>query len=62
MADIKEIQLSQFENIKIGQAENSGAGTGVTVVVAPKGAPCGLDIVGTLANHVMCEAIKRSVS
>ena len=46
MADIKEIELSQFENIRIGQAENSEAGTGVTVVVAPKGAPCGLDIRG----------------
>ena len=46
MANIKEIQLWEFENVKIGQTENSEAGTGVTVVVAPKGAPCGLDIRG----------------
>ena len=44
--NLKEIDLSAFENVKIGQAENESAGTGVTVIVAPNGAPCGLDIRG----------------
>ncbi|MBR1623549.1 MAG: P1 family peptidase [Pseudobutyrivibrio sp.] len=32
--------------MKIGQTENQDAGTGVTVIIAPDGAPCGLDIRG----------------
>lgn len=43
---LKEISLSEFENIRIGQAENADAGTGLTVIVAADGAPCGLDIRG----------------
>lgn len=43
---MKEIDIFQIGNLKIGQAENQDAGTGVTVIVAPKGAPCGLDIRG----------------
>ena len=41
-----EISFDQFDNVKIGQAENMDAGTGVTVIVAPEGRPCGLDIRG----------------
>jgi L-aminopeptidase/D-esterase-like protein len=43
--NLKEISINDFD-VKIGQAENDEAGTGVTVIVAPKGAPCGLDIRG----------------
>lgn len=43
---MKEIDIFQIGNLKIGQAENQDAGTGVTVIVAPSGAPCGLDIRG----------------
>ena len=43
---MKEIDIFQIGNFKIGQAENQDAGTGVTVIVAPEGAPCGLDIRG----------------
>ena len=41
-----EISFDQFDNVKIGQTENADAGTGVTVIVAPEGRPCGLDIRG----------------
>ncbi|MCR5415469.1 MAG: P1 family peptidase [Pseudobutyrivibrio sp.] len=44
--DLKEISIEEIGNIKIGQVENQDAGTGVTVVVAPDSAPCGLDIRG----------------
>ena len=43
---MKEISIFDIGNCKIGQAENSEAGTGMTVIVAPDGAPCGLDIRG----------------
>ncbi|SDB40899.1 L-aminopeptidase/D-esterase [Pseudobutyrivibrio sp. YE44] len=43
---IKEIKLSEIGDFKIGQAENKEAATGVTVIVAPQGAPVGLDIRG----------------
>ena len=43
---MKEIDIFQIGNLKIGQAANQDAGTGVTVIVAPEGAPCGLDIRG----------------
>lgn len=43
---MKEIKITDFETIKIGNAENSQAGTGVTVIIAPDGAPCGVDIRG----------------
>ena len=44
--NLNEIDILDFENLRIGQAENSEAGTGVTVIVAPNSAPCGLDIRG----------------
>ncbi|MCR4694058.1 MAG: P1 family peptidase [Pseudobutyrivibrio sp.] len=44
--NLKEININEIGNIKIGQAEDKEAGTGVTVIVAPEGAPVGLDIRG----------------
>lgn len=43
---LKEIPITDIGNIKIGQVENADAGTGVTVIIAPDSAPCGLDIRG----------------
>lgn len=43
---LKEIKITDIENIKIGNAEDAEKGTGVTVVLCEKGAPCGLDIRG----------------
>lgn len=44
---MREIPITDFENLKIGQAENSAAGTGCTVLLLGKdGAPAGLDVCG----------------
>ena len=43
---LKEIPITDIGNVKIGQVENAYAGTGVTVIIAPDSAPCGLDIRG----------------
>lgn len=43
---LKEISINSIGDVKIGQTEDKDAMTGVTVIVAPKGAPCGLDIRG----------------
>lgn len=43
---MREINISNIGNVKIGQVEDSEAGTGVTVIIAPDSAPCGLDIRG----------------
>lgn len=43
---MKEISIREIENIRIGQAENTEAGTGCTVVICEKGAPAGLDVRG----------------
>ena len=43
---LKEIDINSIGNVRIGQTEDKKAGTGVTVIVAPEGAPCGLDIRG----------------
>lgn len=44
---MKEIAITEFENLKIGQAENVQAGTGCTVLLLGKeGAPAGLDVQG----------------
>ncbi len=42
----KEIDIREIKGIRIGQAENAEAGTGVTVVIAPAGAPAGLSVLG----------------
>lgn len=44
--DFTEIKLNEIGNIKVGQVEDPDAATGVTVIVAPDGAPVGLDIRG----------------
>lgn len=44
--DLKEISIDSIGDVRVGQTEDKEAMTGVTVIVAPKGAPCGLDIRG----------------
>lgn len=43
---MKEIKITEIENIKIGQVENALSGTGVTVFVSEQGIPAGLDVRG----------------
>ncbi len=44
---MKEIKITEFENLQIGNAENTEAGTGCTVLLfGPQGAPAGLDVRG----------------
>ena len=43
---MKEILLSDFEDVRIGNAQNIEAATGCTVVICEKGAPTGVDIRG----------------
>lgn len=44
---MQEISIMDFENLKIGQAENVAAGTGCTVLLlGQEGAPAGLDVRG----------------
>lgn len=43
---MKEIAITDIENISIGQTENADAGTGCTVFVAENGMRAGLDIRG----------------
>lgn len=43
---MKEIQITDIENIKIGQVENVEAGTGCTVFICEEGMRAGLDVRG----------------
>lgn len=43
---LKEIKITDIENVKIGNAEDIEKKTGVTVILCEKGAACGLDIRG----------------
>lgn len=43
---MKEIALTQIESIKIGNAEDAAAATGLTVVLCEEGAVCGVDVRG----------------
>lgn len=43
---IKEISISDIENIKIGHAQDHINGTGCTVIICEKGASAGIDIRG----------------
>ncbi len=43
---LNEIRICDIGNVKIGQVEDDDAKTGVTVIIAPEGAPTGLDIRG----------------
>ena len=43
---MREIAITDFENIRIGQTENAEAGTGCTVLICDGGMPAGLDVRG----------------
>ena len=43
---MKEIEITQIENILIGNAQDDLGGTGLTVVLCKRGAPAGLDVRG----------------
>lgn len=43
---MKEISINEIESVRIGQVENSEAGTGCTVFVCPEGMRAGLDVRG----------------
>lgn len=43
---LKEIKITDIENIKIGSAEDVEAATGLTVIICEKGAPTGLAVMG----------------
>lgn len=43
---MKQININEIENVKIGNAENVEAGTGCTVIICEKGAVTGLDVRG----------------
>ena len=43
---MKEISITGFEGLKIGNAEDQAAGTGCTVLLFENGAPAGLDVRG----------------
>lgn len=44
---MREIAITEFDHLKIGQSENAEAGTGCTVLLlGPEGAPAGLDVRG----------------
>lgn len=46
MNTCKEISITDFSEVNIGQAEDCIGGTGCTVIICPKGAPTGLDVRG----------------
>lgn len=43
---MREIRITEIENIRIGSAENAEAGTGCTVIIAENGMAAGLDVRG----------------
>ena len=43
---VKEIKITDIENIKIGNAEDEKSGTGCTVIICERGAITGLDVRG----------------
>lgn len=43
---LKEIEISEIENIKIGHSEDYENGTGCTVIICEKGARAGVDVRG----------------
>ena len=43
---MKEINILDIENIKIGNAQNNDALTGCTLILCEKGAPCGVYVAG----------------
>lgn len=59
---MKEISITEIENIKIGQAENKDAGTGCTVILCEKGAPTGLNVRGGGPASRESELLKAEAS
>ncbi len=47
---MKEIKITEIENIRIGSAENKEAGTGCTVIICERGAAAGLDVRGAVRH------------
>ena len=43
---MKTISIKNFDNIRIGNAQNTSAGTGCTVIISEKGMCAGLDVRG----------------
>ena len=43
---LKEIPITDIENIKIGHAQDYENATGCTVILCEKGAPTGVDVRG----------------
>lgn len=43
---MKEISILDFDNVKFGNASNYEKATGVTAIICPEGAVCGVDIRG----------------
>ena len=48
---MKEIKITEIENIRIGSAENKEAGTGCTVIICERGAAAGLGAVRHPGNQ-----------
>ena len=46
MSEWKEISITEIKNIHIGHAQDEEHGTGCTVIVCDKKAPCGVDVRG----------------
>ena len=46
MVMMKTMDIKEFQNIKIGNAENAEAGTGCTVLISEFGMRAGLDVRG----------------
>ena len=44
--NIKEIKITDIENIKVGSAQDKEAATGVTVLICEKGAAAGITVMG----------------
>ncbi len=63
---MREINISEIENVKIGSAEDASAMTGCTVIICERGAPAGVDVRGggpasreteLLSHQATCSAI-----
>lgn len=44
MSQWKEISLNSIKNIRIGHAQDEEHGTGCSVIICDKKAPCGVDV------------------
>lgn len=63
---MREIDISEIENVKIGSAEDLEARTGCTVIICERGAPTGVDVRGggpasreteLLSQQATCSAV-----